>query len=124
MLLVAWESIIVGDPSWSLMTDVHPIFAEIEALLDDATPRGVDEIEDTLTSGYAAALALEAERWRIERRISDTAAELASGSEVEVSGAEELAGLAQRLTGTDADLTRLRGMLESLRDRADAARAA
>jgi hypothetical protein len=106
------------------MTDVHPIFAEIEALLDDATPRGVDEIEDTLTSGYAAALALEAERWRIERRISDTAAELASSSESEVSGAEEIAGLAQRLNGTDADLIRLRGMLESLRDRADAARAA
>lgn len=123
MLLVAPESIIVGDPSWSFMTDVHPIFAEIEALLDDATPRGVDEIEDTLTSGYAAALALEAERWRIERRISDTAAELAS-SEGEVSGAAEIAGLAQRLNGTDADLTRLRGMLESLRDRADAARAA
>ena len=123
MLRVARESIIVGDPSWSLMTDVHPIFAEIEALLDDSTPRRVDEIEDTLTSGYAAALALEAERWRIERRISDTAAELAS-SDGEASGAQELAGLAHRLKGNDADLTRLRGMLESLRDRADAARAA
>ena len=106
------------------MTDVNPIFAEIEALLDDVTPRGLDEIEDTLTSGYAAALALEAERWRIERRISALAAELGGDADRELRRAEEIVGLAQRLSGADADLTRLRGMLGSLRDRADAARAA
>lgn len=106
------------------MTDVNPIFAEIESLLDDTTPPGLDEIEDTLTSGYAAALALEAERWRIERRITEMAAELGGDADRELTRAQEIVGLAQRLSGTDTDLTRLRGILESLRDRADAARAA
>ncbi len=106
------------------MTDLNPIFAEIESLLEDTSARGLDEIEDTLTSGYAAALALEAERWRIERRISTMAAELGGDAERELIGAEEIVGLARQLSGTDADLIRLRAMLESLRDRADAARAA
>ncbi len=106
------------------MTDLNPIFAEIEALLDDVTPRALDEIEDTLTSGYAAALALEAEHWRIERRISEMAAELGADADPEPSRAHEIVGLVQRLSGADADLIRLRGMLGSLRDRADAARAA
>lgn len=106
------------------MTDVNPIFAEIESLLDDTTPRGLDEIEDTLTSGYAAALALEAERWRIERRITEMAAELGGDADRELNRAEEIVGLAQRLSRTDTDLTSLRGILESLRDRADAVRAA
>jgi len=106
------------------MTDVNPIIAEIEALLDDVTPRALDEIEDTLTTGYAAALALEAERWRIERRISELAAELGGDADRELGRAQEIVELAQRLSGADADLTRLRPMLGSLRDRADAARAA
>jgi hypothetical protein len=107
------------------MTDQqNPIFAQIESLLDDTAPRGHDEIEDTLTSGYAAALALEAERWRIDRRISAMAVELGGSAERGHNGAEEIVGLARRLSGTDADLIRLRAMLESLRDRADAARAA
>jgi hypothetical protein len=124
MPIVPPESIIVGDPSRSSMTDVNPIFAEIESLLDDTIPRGLDEIEDTLTSGYAAALALEAERWRVERRITEMAAELDGNVDRELPRAQEIVGLAQRLSRTDADLARLRGILESLRDRADAARAA
>ncbi|MEP7334139.1 MAG: hypothetical protein ABI717_00025 [Actinomycetota bacterium] len=103
---------------------MNPIFAEIEALLDDITPRALDEIEDTLTSGYAAALALEAERWRIERRISTLAGELGGEADREQSRATEIVALAQRLSGADADLTRLREVLGSLRERADAARAA
>lgn len=106
------------------MTDVNPIFAEIEALLDDVAPRALDEIEDTLTTGYAAALALEAERWRIERRISALAAELGGEAGREQSRATEIVELAQRLSGANADLTRLREVLGSLRERADAARAA
>jgi hypothetical protein len=106
------------------MTDVNPIFVEIEALLDDDAPRALDEIEDTLTSGYAAALALEAERWRIERRISELASQLGGDADFELHRAEEIVGLAQRLSSADADLIRLRELLESLRERADAARAA
>ena len=90
------------------MTDVNPIFAEIEALLDDVTPRGLDEIEDTLTTGYATALALEAERWRIERRITELAAELGGEADFELHRAEEMVGLAQRLEPGDTDLVRLR----------------
>jgi len=106
------------------MTDVNPIIAEIEALLDDDAPRALDEIEDTLTSGYAAALALEAERWRIERRITELASKLGGEAEFELHRTEEIVGLAQRLSSADADLIRLREILGSLRERADAARAA
>jgi hypothetical protein len=105
------------------MTDTNPIFAEIEALLDEVTPRALDEIEDTLTTGYAAALALEADRLRIERQISELASALGE-TDVELHRAEELVGLAQRLSGIDTDLTRLRERLASLREVADAARAA
>ncbi len=106
------------------MTDMNPIFAEIEAILDDGTPRGLDEIENTLTTGYATALALEAERWRIERRITELAAELGGEADFELHRAEEMVVLAQRLSSSDADLIRLREVLGSLRERADAARAA
>jgi hypothetical protein len=106
------------------MTDVNPIIAEIEALLDDDAPRALDEIEDTLTSGYAAALALESERWRIERRISEVASALGGEAGFELHRADEIVGLAQQLSGADADLVRLRQILVALRERADAARAA
>ncbi len=106
------------------MTDMNPIFAEIEAILDDGTPRALDEIEDTLTTGYAAALALEADRWRIERRITELAGQLGGGADFELHRAEEMVGLAQRLSTADIDLIRLRDVLGSLRERADAARAA
>ena len=46
---------------------------EIAELLDlpenGAGAPSLDTIESTLTDGYAAKLALEAERWRIERRL-------------------------------------------------------
>ena len=63
--------IIVRDPS---MAAEHPIFAEITALLADAPRTPLAELEHTLTAGYAAALELESERMRIERRISEVAA--------------------------------------------------
>ena len=107
------------------MTDVNPIIAEIEAALDDVgAARALDEIEDTLTSGYATALAVEADRWRIERRITELAAELGGEADFELHRAEEIVGLAQRLRSADADLIRLRDLLGLLRERADAARAA
>ena len=107
------------------MTDVNPIIAEIKAALDDVSPaRALDEIEDTLTSGYATALAVEADRWRIERRITELAAELGGEADFELHRAEEIVGLAQRLSSADADLIRLRDLLGLLRERADAARAA
>ena len=103
------------------MADENPIFAEIDALLSERAKPGLDQLEDTLTSGYAAALALEAERWRIERRISEVAALLGEGQR---GGTKEIVKLAERLNVADADLARLRGKLTTLRDRADAVRAA
>src|SRR3954454_5195864 len=82
----------------------------------------LDNIEHTLTAGYAQALALEAERWRIERRIADVATRL--GDEVTDEDATELARLGQSLSTTDTDLNRLRTLLVALRTRADEVRAA
>jgi hypothetical protein len=104
------------------MTSPHPIFAEIEALLDDAGKTPLAELEHTLTAGYAAALELEAERMRSERKIAQAAALLGDG---EGKGkAEEIARLARRLNAADKDLARLRTLLETLRGHASAARAA
>jgi hypothetical protein len=77
-------------------------------------------LEDTLTEGYAAALALEAERLRIERRLGEVARSAGNGTANGV--AQELASLSRRLTTADGELTRLRMLLGSLRDRARAAR--
>jgi ABC-type phosphate transport system auxiliary subunit len=104
----------------------HMINEDIRTLLE-APPTGdeaptLDHIEDTLTSGYARALALEAERWRLERKIADVAARL--GEEVTDEDAAELAKLGQRLADADGDLSRLRALLASLRTRADEVRAA
>jgi hypothetical protein len=101
------------------------IHEEIRTLLD-APRRGedapsIDDVEHTLTAGYARALALEAERWRLERRIAEVASKLAEEPETEHS---ELANLGKRLSTADGDLTRLRGLLASLRVRADEIRSA
>src|ERR671937_339313 len=47
-------------------------------------------LEDTLTAGYAHALALEAERWRLERRIAEVAAELDEDSSLRGSELRKL----------------------------------
>lgn len=71
-------------------------------------------VEETLTAGYARALALEAERWRIERRIGEIAAKLRHDrSEVRT---DEIANLAGRLSDADGELSRLRGLLVTLRN--------
>jgi hypothetical protein len=94
------------------------ILLETPPTVDDAP--SLDHIEHTLTAGYARALALEAERWRLERKIADVAARL--GDEVTDEDTSELARLGQRLTSADDDLSCLRGLLVSLRSRADEVR--
>jgi len=79
-------------------------------------------MEDTLTEGYARALALEAERWRVERRLGEVARTL-DGPDVS-SFAEEVTALATRLTHADGELKQLRALLGSLHDRARSMRVA
>ena len=102
------------------------IHEDIRNLLE-APPTGedapsLDYIEHTLTSGYARALALEAERLRIERQLADIVARLTR--ETTDEDATELAKLGQRLSIADDDLIRLRALLVSLRSRADEVRSA
>jgi hypothetical protein len=99
---------------------------QIEQLLN-APGSGADaptlaRMEDTLTEGYAQALALEAERWRLERRLGEVARTI-DGPDVS-SFAEELTALAKRLVHADGELTHLRTLLGTLHERARTLRVA
>jgi hypothetical protein len=83
----------------------------IEDLLTDDTT-SLDRIESMLTDGYAQALALEAERWRLERRLGEVAREGGDGAR------EELSSIGRRLNVADDELSKLRALLRSLRERA------
>jgi hypothetical protein len=100
------------------------IVEEIASLLAEPEPGttrpSLASIEYTLTSGYARALELEAERWRLDRRIGEVTSQLAASD----GDAEELAALTARATSADVELRHLRGLLETLRSRASALRAA
>jgi hypothetical protein len=101
---------------------------QIEALLcapaSGASAPTLARMEDALTAGYAQALALEAERWRLEQRLGEVARTV-GGPDPDVSSfAEELSLLAKRLTSADGELTNLRTLLGSLHDRARSTRLA
>jgi hypothetical protein len=102
------------------------VIDEIHELLAMPRPPDADgyleRLDATLTAGYAHALQLEAERYRVERRLGEVAARLAD----EETGprVDELASLARRLTAANESLAALRGLLASLRERRSAARAA
>jgi hypothetical protein len=88
---------------------------QIEELLNEDAP-AVAEVESTLTDGYAQALALEAERWRLERRLGEVARAGGDGA-----GAE-LTSIGSRLKTTDGELAALRRMLGTLHERLRALR--
>jgi hypothetical protein len=106
------------------MTDHHTLIHELGALLDASErPEAtlpVARLEHALTSGYAHALALEAERWRLEQRLGEVAKQLSSDR----VAADEISALAERIGSAEGDLTRLRSLLAALRERVSAARAA
>jgi ABC-type phosphate transport system auxiliary subunit len=79
---------------------------------DGAGAPTLDSIESTLTDGYAEALALEAERTRIERRLGEVARD--AGEVSAHSVAAELSELSERLDRADGELSRLRGLLHKL----------
>ena len=84
---------------------------EIETLLSAEDPT-IETLESTLTEGYAQALALEAERWRLERRLGEVAREGGANP------VDEVSSLGMRLNRTDGELERLRALLATLHERA------
>jgi ABC-type phosphate transport system auxiliary subunit len=96
------------------------LLEEIAALVAEPAPTEeaglLARMEDTLTAGYARALALEAERLRLERRINSVAAELSDGDESDRN--DELAELSRRASEADGALSSLRSLLDTLRLRA------
>jgi predicted nucleic acid-binding Zn-ribbon protein len=95
------------------------LLEQINALISAPT-RDLETIERTLTDGYAHALSLEAEKWRLEKRINEVAQSLERGDTAKK--ARELATLANRVEGSADDLTTLRTLLAELRRHADAVR--
>ena len=102
----------------ALLEQIDDLLAEPSSTEEPAT---LARLERTLTDGYAYALALEAERWRLERRMSELASELHDGNQ-ELK-AKELAQLSEELSSNASALTGLRGTLTRLRARATAVRA-
>ena len=95
------------------------LLEKINALISEPT-RDLDTIERTLTDGYAQALSLEAEKWRLEKQINEVAQSLQCGDTVRK--ARELASLANRVESSVGDLLALRSVLADLRRHADAVR--
>jgi chromosome segregation ATPase len=82
----------------------------------DSAP-SLERLEDTLTDGYARALALEGECWRLERQLAKVV-ETVAGPDPDVSNAaEEISTLAKRIRRAEEELTSLRARLGSLQDR-------
>ena len=82
--------------------------------------RDLDQLERTLTDGYAHALRLEAEKWRLDKRIAEVAQGIQRGDTAKK--ARELAALTKARDGHDDDLAALRSLLGDLRRHADGVR--
>jgi hypothetical protein len=101
------------------------LLEQIDELLTSTSsdePATLARLERTLTDGYAHALSLEAERLRLERRMSELAGELHDGNREQK--AKELVQVSRRISRAGAEIERLRGTLSVLRARATAVRAA
>jgi hypothetical protein len=79
------------------------------------------DAEDTLMDGYARALALEADRLRLEQRFAELAQALAGDHDSK--RLPELRSLKQRISSTDEELALLRSVLTLVRQRLAAASA-
>ena len=103
------------------MAGPSALLERIRMLADEAKEGGsrrrLAEIDEALTDGYARALALEAEAWRLRRRQGDLALVLRDPAQ-----AHELQALAVRLAAAEDELGRLRAALRPLRDYADSLR--
>jgi hypothetical protein len=103
---------------------IPALLEQIDELLAEPDPEGepasLDVLERTLTDGYAYALVLESERWRLEQRLSELAGALHEGDQDEKS--QELAQISRRLSSNGTALQRLRSTLARLRTHATAVR--
>jgi hypothetical protein len=95
------------------------VLTDIRSILDlpadrEPPPRAV--IEDTLTSGYAAALALEGQRLRTENELRSVLRNGTGHRRGERD--DEIAELTGRLDSADRELAGLRALLSSLRAQA------
>jgi hypothetical protein len=92
---------------------------QISALINTHTS-DLDEIERTLTDGYAHVLKLEAEKFRLEKRIGEVAQSLHGDDTAEK--VREISTLAKRVDVSIGQLTELRSVLADLRRHADGVR--
>ena len=103
----------------TLLEQIDELLAEPHS---EGEPATLAHLERTLTDGYAYALALESERWRLEQRLSELAGELHEGDQDEKS--QELAQISRRLSSNEDALESLRSTLARLRSHATAVRGA
>jgi hypothetical protein len=108
------------DASITVLDDIRMLLAAPDT---GAKAPSLAELDDTLTTGYATALQLEAERWRLERRAQEVTARIAAGEGGD-GDTVELTTLTDRMATADEDLLELRRALGHLRARASALRAA
>ena len=87
------------------------VLVDIAALTAAQSP-ALDEVERTLADGYACALAIEAERLGLQRRLEDTARQL--GTRPPAARIAEVSGLANGVARADGELTELRTALARL----------
>jgi hypothetical protein len=91
-----------------------PLLDEIDSLLAAEGGGDMDRLERTLTDGYARALALEAERKRLQKQIGTLAVSVEEG---DAASRRELAALVRRVRRQEGDLGTLRAQLGRLRRR-------
>jgi ABC-type phosphate transport system auxiliary subunit len=108
---------VVIEPIPALLEQIDELLAEPHSA---GEPAALDHLERTLTDGYAYALVLESERWRLEQRLSELAGELHEGDQDVKS--QELAQISRRLTSNGTALQGLRSTLTRLRNHATAVR--
>jgi 3-methyladenine DNA glycosylase/8-oxoguanine DNA glycosylase len=89
-----------------------------------ASAPSLEHLEDTLTDGYAQALALEGECWRLERQLAKVVRGVGGPEPDIASAAEEISTLTKRISRAEEELTSLRDRLGSLQDRSRSMRRA
>ena len=98
------------------MAEDRKLLDRIQALIDayaEGSGLSRNEVESTLTEGYARALQLDAECLRLEHRIDRLTREVAEGRQIP-SG--KLSGLLNRLHDTEQESADLRALLAPLRE--------